>query len=135
MEFVQLRDDGTVDARLGSEWPIFNQALADSISSVPPRGSPERHLSTFWIDSTLGRLRSMREGQTLGPIASGNAYSLILDGDDVVASFDYGDEDDQERLAVDDVIELLTGWREAVVATQVHERRIVPETYRRNPWP
>ena len=128
VQFIQLRDDGTIDARLGPEWPIFNEALADTVSSVPPRGSSERHLSTYWIDNTLRRLRSMRQERTIGQIASGNAYSLILDGDHVVAVFDYGDEDSRERLAVDEVIELLIGWREAVSVAQATEHRIVPET-------
>ena len=48
-------------AVLGPEWPIFGDALANTVSSLPPRGSPERHLSTYWIDSTLNRLRRMRQ--------------------------------------------------------------------------
>lgn len=132
--FTQLRDDGTVDAVLGPEWPVFNDALADAVSSLPPRGSRERHLSTYWIDSTLNRLRTMRQSGETGPIASGNAYSLVLVGDEVQAVFDYGD-DSVERLPADEVDQLLVAWREHVVKAQRHERRVVPETYRRNPWP
>jgi hypothetical protein len=135
VQFVQLRDDGTVDARLGPEWPIFNEALADTVSSLPPRGSPERHLSTYWIDNTLHRLRRMRQSNEVGPIAGGNAYSLVLAGDEVVAVFDYGDEESVERLPADEVDRLLAAWRTHVVETQLHEQREVPQTYRRNPWP
>jgi hypothetical protein len=132
--FAQLRDYGTVDAVLGPKWPIFNDALADTVSSLPPRGSSERHLSTYWIDNTLNRLRRMRQSGEMGPIASGNAYSLVLVGDEVQAVFDYGD-DSVERLPADEVDRLLVAWREHVVKAQQHERRVVPETYRRNPWP
>ena len=77
----------------------------------------------------------MRQSNESGPIAGGNAYSLVLDGNEVLAVFDYGDEDSVERLPADDVDELLASWRTRVVETQLHERREVPETYRRNPWP
>src|SRR5437899_1886023 len=77
VDFAQLRDDGTVDARLGPEWPIFNEALADSISSLPPRGSAEKRLSTYWIDKTLERLRSVQQTTAEGRIASGNAYGIV----------------------------------------------------------
>jgi len=135
VQFLQLRDDGTVDARLGPDWPIFNEALADTVSSLPPRGSAEQHLSTYWIDNTLHRLRRMRASNEAGPIAGGNAYSLVLSGDEVQAIFDYGDEDSVERLHADEVDRLLTAWRERVVEAQRFEQRRVPETYRRNPWP
>src|SRR5437868_2811272 len=101
VEFLRLRDDGTVDARLGPEWATFNEALADTISSLPPRGSDERRLSTYWIDKTLERLRAFRAAGEDGPIASGNAYSVVLRGEEVVAVFDYGDEDQDEPMPVE----------------------------------
>jgi hypothetical protein len=132
--FAQLRDDGTIDAFLGPEWPTFNEALADTVSSLPPRGSAERHLSTYWIDNTLNRLRRMRLSGEAGPIASGNAYSLVLVGDDVTAVCDYVDKENVERLPAGEIERFLVEWREHVVQAQQHERRVVPETYRRNPW-
>jgi hypothetical protein len=134
VEFVALRDDGTIDARLGSDWPIFNEALADAVSSLP-RGSKETRLSTYWIDQTLERLAALRAQDQTGRIAGGNAYSLAFDGAGVEAIFDYGDPDeDVELMSVDDFRSILEGWRAAVIAAQDHETRTVPETYRRNPW-
>src|SRR5439155_7008315 len=75
--------------------------LADTISSLPPRGSDERRLSTYWIDKTLERLRAFRAAGEDGPIASGNAYSVVLRGEEVVAVFDYGDEDQDEPMPVE----------------------------------
>jgi hypothetical protein len=69
VEFLQLREDGTVDARPGPDWPIFNEALADAISSLPPRGSNERRLSTYWIDNTLDHCRRLRRAAASGPIS------------------------------------------------------------------
>jgi hypothetical protein len=136
VEFLALRDDGTIDARLSPEWPIFNEALADAVSSLPPRGSSETRLSTYWIDQTLDRLRAFSQQGNHGLIASGNAYSLTFDGDGVQAVFDYGEaNEDVELMSVEDFVDVLDRWRAAVVAAQAYETRVVPETYRRNPWP
>jgi hypothetical protein len=135
VEFLALRDDGTIDARLAADWPIFNEALADAVSSLPPRGSSETQLSTYWIDHTRDRLNALRQRGEDGLIASGNAYSLRLDGGGVQAVFDYGDaNEDVELMSVEDFVGILYRWRAAVVAAQAHETRTVPETYRRNPW-
>ena len=135
VDFAQLRDDGTVDARLGPEWPIFNEALADSISSLPPRGSAEKHLSTYWIDKTLERLRGLQQRNVEGRIASGNAYGIVFSSAGISAVFDYGDEDTTETMDLGDFTDLLERWRARVIEVQQHEEREVPETYRRNPWP
>jgi hypothetical protein len=135
VDFVQLRDDGTVDARLGPGFHVFNEALADSISSIPPRGSTERHLSTYWIDQTLDRLVAMRTKGEHGRIASGNAYSIRYSGDLVTAVFDFGDDDSIEAMQVDEFIDLLKRWGSRVRQVQKDETREIPETYRRNPWP
>ena len=134
VEFVQLRDDGTVDAHLGREWPVFNEALADAISSLPPRGSEERRLSTYWIDNALQRLRRLRQVDEEGLVARGNAYSIVFSSDGVSAVFDYG-EDERETMPADDFDDLLQRWRARVREVQRYERREVPDTYRRNPWP
>lgn len=136
IELLQLRDDGTIDVRLGPDWPIFNEALVDAISSIPPRGSDETRLSTYWIDGTLERLDALQaEGQT-GAIAGGNAYSIVFDGDGIEAVFDYGDPNEEvELMSTDDFRSILEAWRVAVIDAQAHETRTVPETYRRNPWP
>lgn len=136
VEFVGLRDDGTIDARLGPDWPIFNEALADAVSSLPPRGSNETRVSTYWIDQTLERLATLQARDQTGPIAGGNAYSLVFHGDGVEAVFDDGDPNEEvELMSTDDFTSILERWRAAVLAAQAHETRAVPETYRRNPWP
>ena len=122
VEFVALRDDGTVVARLSPDWPIFNEALADAVSSLPPRGSSEKRLSTYWIDRTLDRLALLQEASQPGPVASGNAYSLLFDGDSVQAVFDYGDpNEDVELMSVQDFRWILRGWRAAVLAAATYE--------------
>ena len=135
VEFLQLHDDGTVDARLEPGWQIFNDALADAVSSLPPRGSKEQRLSTYWIDSALDRLSRLQGAHEDGMIASGNAYSILLSGDRVTAAFDYGDEDTFEAMPIEDFVDLLERWRQRVIDVQPYETREVPETYRRNPWP
>jgi hypothetical protein len=128
-------NDGTADARLGPGFHVFNEALADSITSIPPIGSTERHLSTYWIDQTLDRLVSIRTKGEHGRIASGNAYSIRGSDDLVTAVFDYGDDDSIETMPVDEFIGLLKRWGTRVRQVQKDETREVPETYRRKPWP
>jgi hypothetical protein len=133
-ELAQLRDDGTIDVRLGPDWPIFNEALADAVSSLPHRGSKEVRLSTYWIDRTLEQLDALESQGSTGRIARGNAYSLVFTGNGIEAVFDYGDpNEDGERMSTADFREILTSWRAVVIAAQAHESRAVPETYRRKP--
>jgi hypothetical protein len=133
-ELAQLRDDGTIDVRLGPDWPIFNEALADAVSSLPHRGSEEAHLSTYWFDRTLEQLDAHESQHSAGRVARGNAYSLVFDGNGIEAVFDYGDpNEDVELMSTADFREILTSWRRAVIAAQARESRTVPETYRRNP--
>lgn len=44
------RDDGQIDARIVGDHPLFNDALDDSISSLPARGEAGAGPSTYWID-------------------------------------------------------------------------------------
>lgn len=84
----------------------------------------------------LERLATLHARDQTGPIAGGNAYSLVFDGDGVEAVFDYGDPNEEvELMSTDDFTSILERWRAAVLAAQAHETRAVPETYRRNPWP
>ena len=108
-QYVQVRDDGTVDVRLGPRWAIFNEALADAVTSLPPRGSPERRLSTYWIDQTLSRLAAFRHGGEGGVVASGNAYSISVSENHVTAMWDYGDADTSERMTIAEFVEILEG--------------------------
>jgi hypothetical protein len=136
-QYVQVRDDGTIDARLGDWWATFNEALADAVTPLPPRGSTERRLSTYWIDQALRRVEDFKRSRGEGVVASGNAYSISVSvpNDDVTARFEYGDPGTQESMTVEEFVAVLNGWRMAVIDAQRVEQREVPETYRRNPWP
>jgi len=68
-----VRDDGQVDVHLGPEWPIFNVALNDSISSLPPRGWTGNGPSTYWTGSTMphGAPSTRSSVATTGPSPGG----------------------------------------------------------------
>jgi len=134
--YVQVRDDGTIDARLDDWWATFNEALADAVTSLPPRGSTERRLSTYWIDDVLRRVEDFKQSRGGGVVASGNAYSISvsLPDDDATARFDYGDADTHESMTIEEFVTVLSGWRMAVIDARRVEQREVTETYRRNPW-
>ena len=55
-----VREDGQVDVQLGSEWPTFNKALNDCVSSLPPRGVSGSGPSTYWIDVAERGVQSAR---------------------------------------------------------------------------
>jgi hypothetical protein len=64
VEFTfSTREDGQVDATIVGEHPGLNEALADSISSLPPRGAPGRGPSTYWIDvARAGSIAALESG-------------------------------------------------------------------------
>jgi hypothetical protein len=69
----------------GRERPGLKEALRDCAESLSPVGTaPE--LSTYWIDRILAGLS---HEATAPVIASGNAWSLVRDRDEVKARFDY----------------------------------------------
>ena len=128
-----VRDDGLVDADLGPDWPIFNEALWDSISSLPPRGSSDVGPSTYWIDhASEGARRAAATGSD-APFTSGNITLLRVRGDSVVACYDFAEEE-EELLPLADFLRLLDLWRAEVLAIPQARRIRYPETYRRNPW-
>jgi hypothetical protein len=128
MEWTFTRVSGRgIDVDLGSSWPGFNEALADSVSSMSPRSSWRRGLSTYWIDHVLDGVATGRtDGKAL---SSGNSTELVLEGDDVVARSLYelfGDE----RMELKEYTELLQAWRAQVVE---HRREFrIGRAYRRN---
>ena len=104
---------GLVWPEPGAHGPQLKDALWDCVSSLSPRGQ-EPKLSTYWIDRALTGLSSGRSGDFV--IASGNAWSLLRSGDEVVVRFDYGDEDDEhETVPATELVAGLTAYREAVV--------------------
>jgi hypothetical protein len=129
-----VRDDGQVDAQLDGEWPLFNHALSDSISSLPPRGAPGVGPSTYWIDVAEQGARRAAEERDQMPFTSGNITTLrVLEGQ-VVASYDFADEGEAtEAMDLDEFLALLAAWREKVVISASKATSPLPETYRRNP--
>lgn len=128
------RDDGTVEVRLRGEWPLFNEALADSVSSLPPRGQNVLGPSTYWVDVALNGLgRALATGSEQ-PFTVGNITLLRVKGGMVEARYDYDDDAVAgEFMAVDDFSAVLSEWRRRIEASASGATSAFPETYRRNP--
>jgi hypothetical protein len=122
--------DGAVYVRLGTGWRGFNELFSDAITPLPPIGSDETSLSTYWIDRAIRRCEDGADG----PIQGGNAASLLLRGSRVVATSDYELFDD-ESMPVAEFLDILRQWRAEVIAVRDSERPQISETYRRNPCP
>lgn len=126
--------DGAPYANLGTGWPGFNETLSDAVTSIPPRGSAEHSVSTYWIDRALVEIERMKSAHLIGPFQGGNATTLVLDNGQVRASSDYEMFDD-EVMAVESFIEVLSIWRAEVLRVLELETPEIPDTYRRNPYP
>lgn len=111
-----VRTDGIIDVSLGDEWRLFNQALEDSVSSRAPRGAHRPGLSTYWIDRTEAAVQAAAAEGSTDPFASGNVTFLRLNGDAVVAAFDFDPEGgDVEEIPLEDFLALLKEWRKRVI--------------------
>jgi hypothetical protein len=84
------RPDGIIDAAIGPELGLFNEALIDAVSSRAPRGARHAGLSTYWIDRTEDAARRAAANGDREPFASGNATYLRLDGQTVIANWVFG---------------------------------------------
>ena len=134
MTFIRAKD-GAPYARLsGEDWPGFNEALSDAIGPLPPIGSPEPSLSTYWIDRALRVTRELVDTGRSGLVQGGNAASIVVRDGQVVAVSDY-DMFDDETMELPDFEQVLTEWRDEVVRVRDLESPEIPETYRRNPYP
>lgn len=131
--FYRARD-GAPYANLGTRWPGFNETLSDAVTSMPPRGSMEHSVSTYWIDRVQGEIERMKSAHLTGPFQGGNATTLVLDNGQVRACSDYETFED-EVMTVESFIEVLSLWRAEVVRVRESETPEIPETYRRNPYP
>lgn len=111
-----VRRDGIIEVHVGADEGLLDYALNDAVSSRAPRGASSQGLSTYWIDRTEQALgRAIAEGLD-GPLASGNATYLRLDGDHVVAAYGFDpDEQEGESLPVDEFVSLLKEWRRLVI--------------------
>lgn len=127
------RGDGQIDAKVEG-YDLFNEALADSISSLPPRGAEGCGPSTYWIDVALEGARKSAATGDSRPFTAGNITYLRVDGNNVVAAVDYHeDEEHAERMPIATFTALLTQWRSLVVESQKDAAEVLPATYRRNP--
>ena len=130
-EFSQSTSRG-IELRLGDHWPGFNEALADSVSTMPHRGEATTSLSTYWLDLLIGRLESWSDEPGVEQsVISGNTTELVKVGDFVIARSLYELFDD-ERLPIVDLLPVLGRWRDQV--TTNGEKFAIPETYRRAPF-
>ncbi|TQL02492.1 hypothetical protein [Cellulomonas sp. SLBN-39] len=126
--------DGAPYARLGPGWVGFEQTLDDAVGSLPPRGSRETSVSTYWIDRALARVRQMVASGETGPFQGGNATTLSLIEGRVVASSDY-ELFDPEAMSGEMFADILQAWRGEVVRVRDEECPRIPDTYRGNPYP
>jgi hypothetical protein len=102
-----------VDVSLGKDWPGFNEALADSASSMPFRGERRTTLSTYRIDLLTTRIEAW-DGQVENSLAAGNTTELLKHHDVVIARSLY-DLFDDEQLPVETILTTLRAWRDRVV--------------------
>lgn len=131
--FVRGRD-GAPYAQLGPDWRGFNEALADAVGPLPPRGSSETSVSTYWIDRAERVMQRMLERGESGVIQGGNAATLLLQGGMIVATSDYELFDDEE-MAPSEFRRVLAEWRAEVTRVRDSESPVIEETYRRVPYP
>lgn len=128
------RGDGQIDAHLGDPWTVFDHALGDAISSLPPRGATGSGPSTYWIDVAEKGARWASTAGDTRPFIWGNVTYLRFEGRDVIAAYEFDpDENDAESMPLDDFLGLLAEWRKRVLAAGSRSMTEFPETYRRNP--
>src|SRR4051812_12233549 len=94
----------------------MSDALNDAVSSRAPRGAIHPGLSTYWIDRAEQSVRRAAEERSAEPFASGNVWFFRLEGDQVVAAYDFDPEANADTLTLDDVLTLLAEWRTAVIS-------------------
>ena len=135
MELTFVRaNDGAPYVRLPEDWPGFNEALSDAVGPLPPIGSPEQSLSTYWIDRALRVTRQMVDSGDGGIVQGGNAASILVRAGQVVAVSDYELFDD-EVMTPAEFEAVLQEWRVEVLRVREAESPNIPETYRRVPYP
>jgi hypothetical protein len=109
-----VEPDGLVRPDPGDDRPGLKEALNDGVESLSPVGTAPA-LSTYWIDRALAALQAPASPGSV--ISSGNAWSLVRDGDDVLVRFDYGAEGEEATatVPVDELAAGLTEYRHAVL--------------------
>lgn len=111
-----VRDDGIIDAHCEPACGLLDTALNDAIGSRAPRGARHQGLSTYWIDYAESSLRLAVEESSTAPFISGNQTYLWVEGDQVLAAYDYELPGEQEdSMAVVEFLALLDEWRKRVI--------------------
>jgi hypothetical protein len=114
VDFV-VRPDGIIEAHVEPRGGLLDEALNEAVSSRAPRGAVRQGLSTDWIDRTEALARRNAENGVSDPFASGNVTYLRLDGNRVVAGYDFDpDEENADTLMLEEFLNLLAEWRERV---------------------
>ena len=129
------RDDGQVDGRIGTDQPVLQEALDDSISSLPPRGAPGNGPSSYWIDHAQEGAHQAHERGDECPFTSGNITVLSVRGDMVVAKYDFDKPDvPGDEMPLNDFLALLEAWKAKVTESAAKATEPLPEKYRRKPF-
>jgi hypothetical protein len=129
-----VRADGQVDTHLAAGWQIFQDALDDSISSLPPRRAPGNGPSAYWVDRAEQGARAARESGDERPFASGNITFLRVSDGMVVATYDFAENDEPgQAMPFEEFLALLVEWRRRIEASSASTTQPLPDTYRRNP--
>lgn len=127
------RGDGQVDVTLGPDWPLFNEALNDCVSSLPPRGASGAGPSTYWIDIAEGGALRASEQADETPFTAGNVTRLRVRSGTVTASLDFAEDEPEEDMPLADFLAILSAWRVRVLESAAGSAAALSETYRRNP--
>jgi hypothetical protein len=129
-----VRADGQVDAHLAAGWQIFQDALDDSISSLPPRGAPGNGPSAYWIDHAEQDARTAHESDDERPFAAGNITFLRVSDGMVVATYDFAEVDEPgQAMPIEEFLALLVEWRRRIEVSSATATEPLPDAYRRNP--
>jgi hypothetical protein len=111
-----VRGDGIIDAHCEPANGVFDEALKDAIGSRAPRGARHHGLSTYWIDLTESMLRLALDDGSTEAFASGNVTYLRVEGDKVLAAYEFDAPGEcEESMPVVEFLNLLEEWRGAVI--------------------
>ena len=130
MDVRIYEDKGLIWLDLGPSWSSFNEALADAVSSLSPRGEPPA-LSTYWIDRAL----AAEHAESGAVVAGGNSTTIVRTRYGVRAESDYELFDAQE-MPLAEFLSALQQWRDEVVAAKRERPGDLPQhgPYQRNPF-
>ncbi len=122
-----VKDRNSVELVLADDLPLLQEALRDSISTHPPQGAAQDGPSTYWIDRALRYLQCRLEDGGKEELASGNTTYLQVRNGLVEARFEFALEDDDfDAVPGEELLELLTAWRDRVLLESATADKRVP---------